>query len=124
MSRETRLNKKERGWYKDPDPSFHDMKEKFNEAARRNGEKAVEQVKAAAIRYVLGKFALLDEHGDPVGDLTDILKNDDFGYTKRTSKNNFRMRDEKPVWGPPAGLGSGWTADYLGAQENETYGGV
>lgn len=81
-------------------------------------------VKVAAVQHVLSKFALLDEAGDPIVEMTRIIKDDDFGYTKRTAENKPQMRNEKPVWGPAAGLGAGWTADQLGAIRNESYGGV
>ena len=118
---ETSQISRERGFYKDPDPRFKDLKGKFDDAARTNGEK---QIKLAAIYSVLAKFALLDEMGDPIEGLTKMLKDDDFGYTDRKPKGPGSMRDEKPLWGPNAGMGAGSVADRLGFNSNERYGGV
>lgn len=118
---ETPQVKRERGFYRDPDPRFKDFKGKFEAASRSNGER---QVKEAAIRHVLAKFALLDEAGNPIDGLTEIIRGDDFGYTKRRAGRPARMSDEKPVWGPPSGLGAGWTADQLGWNQGVSYGGV
>ena len=120
-SHETEQVARNRGFYKDPDPRFRDLKGKFDDAARTNGEK---QIKLAAIYSVLAKFALLDGMGDPIEGLTKMIKDDDFGYTGRKPKGPGSMRDEKPLWGPNAGMGAGSVADRLGFNSNERYGGV
>ncbi|NDC39768.1 MAG: hypothetical protein EBZ48_17335, partial [Proteobacteria bacterium] len=69
--------------------------------------------------------ALLDESGDPIEELTRIIREDDFGYTKRRASRPAQMKNEKPIWGPPSGLAAGWTADQLGWNQNSiSYGGV
>jgi hypothetical protein len=122
-SQEARLEHMQRGWHRVPAEKrkFQALEAKLKRAGKNNGER---QVKMAAALHVLAKFALLDEGGDPIVELTRIIKDDDFGYTKRTAENKPQMKNEKPVWGPPAGLGAGWTADQLGAIRNESYGGV
>ena len=134
---EARLKERRRGWFHDTDPGFHDFKAKMDEAQKRNGDVNVAPaIKAAslarthadvsrnAMLYVLSKFALLDESGDPIVDLTRLIKDDDFGYTDRKQKTQQHARDEKSMWGPKAGLGAGGVADRLGATANESYGGV
>ena len=119
---ETPQVKRERGFYRDPDPRFKDLRGKFDDAAKSNGD--VRNVKSAAIRHVLAKFALLDEAGDPIIELTRLIKDDDFGYTNRKASGPGHNRDEKPIWSPRSGLSSGSTADRLGWNANENYGGV
>ena len=117
---ETPLKKSQRGWYRDPDPGLRDLRGKFEDAGRRNGE-----VKLAAMLAALAKFALLDEHGDPVVALTSLIKDSDFGYTDRASRRDPNaMRNEKPLFGPNAGLTGGSVGDRLGANSNERFGGV
>jgi hypothetical protein len=117
---------RERGFYRDPDPRFKDLRGKFEGAARSNGD--VNRIKQAAVMHVLAKFALLDEAGDPIVELTRLIKEDDFGYSDGKARGSGPgangMRDEKPVWGPRSGLGAGSTAERLGWNANETYGGV
>jgi hypothetical protein len=119
---ETHQVARERGFYSDPDPRFKDLRRKFEDAARTNGD--VHQIKKAAVLHVLSKFALLDEAGDPIVELTRLMKEDDFGYTKRKAARPGHNRDENPIWGPNSGLGAGSVADRLGFNANESYGGV
>ena len=119
---ETPQVKRERGFYRDPDPRFKDLRGKFEAASRSNGD--ARNIKHAAVMHVLAKFALLDEAGDPIVELTRLMKDDDFGYTGRKAERPGQARDEKPIWGPRSGLGAGWTADQLGWNSNESYGGV
>lgn len=119
---ETRLKTPQRGWYHDKDPSFHGVKEKFDKA--KGVSVTHEQIKQAAIHFVLSKFALLDEAGNPVEGFTEIIKNHDFGYGKRQVPLPIDKKDEAPVWSPKTGLGAGWTGDRFGAIANESYGGV
>ena len=136
---EARLKERRRGWFHDTDPGFHDFKAKMEEAQARNGDVKVapeptpkaaslartpDEVARNALIYVLSKYALLDESGDPIVDLTRLIKDDDFGYTDRKPKTQQHARDEKALWGPKAGLGAGSVADRLGATANESYGGV
>ena len=118
---ETSQISRERGFYKDPDPRFKDLRGKFDDAARTTGEI---QSKLAASNSVLAKFALLDEMGDPIEGLTKMIKDDDFGYTDRKPKGSGATREEKPLWGSNAGMGAGSVADRLGFNSNERYGGV
>jgi hypothetical protein len=121
---ETPQVKRERGFYRDPDPRFKDLRGKFEDAAKSNGDAKMASIKADAVRHVLAKFALLNEAGDPIIELTRLIKDDDFGYTGRRAKNAPNTRDEAPIWGPKSGLSAGWTADRLGWNANEEYGGV
>jgi hypothetical protein len=116
---ELRLKKRRRGWFTDQEPDFHDFKAKLLSAQSRNGE-----VKMAAVYSVLAKYALLDEAGDPVVELTRLIKDDDFGYTSRKAEGAPHNRDERPIWGPRAGLAAGGFGDRLGLNANEDYGGV
>lgn len=51
---ETRLKKQQRGWYLDTDPGFHAVKEKFEAAEKKNGEKKLASFAGTAIG-ALGK---------------------------------------------------------------------
>lgn len=120
---ETEQVARERGFYRDPDPRFRNLRGKFEDASRSNGD--VRRIKQAAVMHVLAKFALLDEAGDPIVELTRLIKEDDFGYSDRKGRGGgVGARDEKPIWGPKSGLGAGSTAERLGWNANETYGGV
>lgn len=100
---ETRLKKQRRGWYLDTDPGFHGVKSKFEDAEKKNGERAI---KMAAWLDVLRKYALLDGEGNPIENLTQFLHGDDFGYGKRKATQG-RAEEEQTLFGPNANSAAG-----------------
>jgi hypothetical protein len=109
----TRLKKPNRGWYVDKSPGFHDLKGKFEDAARKGLGKEVklanEQV--AAIRDALAKFGFLrSEKGedDPVGVLTHVLRNSGFGFKlPARDAHVVGMKPKQMGFGGPAPIESG-----------------
>lgn len=102
---ETRLKKQQRGWYRDADPGFHAVKEKFESAEKANGTKAI---KTSAFLDVLRKYALLDGEGNPIEALTQFMHDDDFGYGKRRAGGaNEHGRDQRTLFGPNTNAGAG-----------------
>jgi hypothetical protein len=118
---ETRLKKRQRGFYYEPDPGFHDVNGKFDDAHAKT-----KQVKLAAIMDTLARFGLklsekqagqLLDSPDPAKALTQILKTDDFGLGLEPGKGAGPGEQRKPkdfsAWGPKSGLGGGGAAEGL-----------
>lgn len=86
---ETRLKKKQRGFYLDKNPNFAALRESHDKASRDAGEKklAAENGVIAA----LAKFGLLNEKKkDPVTILSDLFKYQDFGLPTKSDPGKFR----------------------------------
>jgi hypothetical protein len=126
----SRLKKRQRGWHFEKDPGFHDVKGKFDEAARKNTE-----IKVAAIAEALRTYGIdpkiageITDAPDPIKALTQVLKTKDFGFGG--VKNRGRNFGEFASWSSPAGLASGDAASRLSGAggyspgTNMSYGGV
>lgn len=114
-----RLQKMQRGWFLDKAPRFHDVKNKFLEASKRNGT-----VKMAALAEALAKFGLFNGSPDAVQALTKQIRNDDFGYTNRTTAARGRKREPSSVYGPPSSIVSMSAGTRAGVGTGERFGGV
>ena len=109
---ELRLKKQTRGWYTDKEPAVHGLNQAFKD------------VDKPGVREALGKFGLLDDCGNPVNGLTDLMTKSDFGYGEGDkNRQTPKARNEKTTWGPAGGLTSG-NSDMVGATSGRGNGGV
>lgn len=121
---ETRLKKRQRGWHYEAEPGFHGVKSTFDQAEKNNKSN---EVKLAAMLDALEKFALLDDNGDPIGTLSKILKENDFGFNSGapSKKDRNRPQAESRSFGVPTGLGAGDAASRMsGFNSGGGYSGV
>ena len=81
----TRLKIKQRGFFHDKAPGFHDLKAKMQAADKANPETphVVKSAEAAADALALYGLRRKAAGEDPLVHLSRILKNTDFGYKKR-----------------------------------------
>ena len=71
----------QRGFYRDPSPGMHAVRQRFEEAARNAG-------KTAALHC----FGFLHSKEDPVKGLTHLLQTDDFGLPRRERREQQNRR--------------------------------
>lgn len=123
----TRLKKRQRGWHYEAEPGFHDVKGKFEDAARKNPE-----IKVAAIADALKTYGIdpkyageISDAPDPVKALTQVLKTKDFGFGGQKSQG--RGFGEFASWGPPSGMTGGDSGSRVAGgalMGGQSYGGV
>ncbi len=106
----TRLKKRQRGFYFEPEPGFHDVKGKFDDASRQNTETKVAAVYDVLQRFGLAKLA--DENNpDCIETLTKVLREADFGFdlqpgASRNSRDKGRNHGNLASWATPGGPGT------------------
>lgn len=123
----TRLKKRQRGWHYEKEPGFHDVKGKFQDAARINSE-----TKVAATAEALRTYGIDPKHAgeitdapDPLKALTQVLRTKDFGFGGQ--KDRGRNFGEFASWGPPTGMSggdAGSRVDGGSLMSGMSYGGV
>jgi hypothetical protein len=77
-------------------------------------------VKNAALMRVLAKYALLDEHGEPIEAVAKLFAQSNFGYGDDPTKG---MRTGDPTFGTSMGMPME-TGDRNGLSAQLSYGGV
>lgn len=90
----TRLKKRQRGFFREPHPSFFGMRDTFLRAAKTAGQ-----------LDALQKVGLL-RGKEQVKRMTDIFQKGDFGLPTRDAGQGRVRRGRNPLWGPQAGLGA------------------
>lgn len=118
-----RLKKRQRGWHFEQEPGFHDVKGKFQDAAKQPNE-----VKMAAFREVLAQYGLDKCGEDAVEAVTSILRDHDFGFNLPPGKGGSGGRNHGDIssWTSPTGWGGGGAAERIQGftNGNGSYGGV
>jgi hypothetical protein len=106
---QTRLKKKQRGFYTDPSPGFAALNESHAKASGAAGEKKI--AADAGVLAALEKFGLLqrkdgDDGPDAVRVLSDMFKYEDFGLPVKGDPTKGRPAPKDRAWGPASPSGS------------------
>jgi hypothetical protein len=107
---------KQRGFFFDREPGFHDLKGGFRDAASEKRAESRDRV----LRRVLAKFALLDEQGEPIEAVAKMFGQSNFGYGDEPAKGGL---SGDPTFGADMGMPME-TGDRNGLSRNLSYGGV
>lgn len=113
---ERRRKMKQRGFFFNREPGFHDLKGGFRDAASEKRAESRDRV----LRRVLAKFALLDEQGEPIEAVAKMFGQSNFGYGDEPAKGGL---SGDPTFGADMGMPME-TGDRNGLSRNLSYGGV
>ena len=113
-SAEQRTQKARKGFFERVNPPVYDVKGAFKKVMKTGS------AMDSAIRKVFAKYALLDEHGEPIEAIAKLFAQSNFGYGDDPTKGT---RTGDPTFGSNMGMPNE-TGDRNGLSRNLSYGGV